>query len=599
MTEMTYTAHTLYRRVLQEARPYWTFILGKLGLSLLSTPLTLLAPLPLKIVVDSVLGDEPLPGWLQPLAPAHVVGSDRTLLAVTIGLVVVIALLTQLRVLASTVLSTYTGEKLVLDFRSRIFRHAQRLSLMHHDAKGASDSTYRIQYDAPAIQWIAIDGIIPFITSTVKLAAMIYVTSRINTQLALLALAVTPLLYLLSRTSGNRLRSEWRDVKVIDSSVMAVVQEVIGSVRVVKAFGQEDHEQRRFTDEASKSVRAKVRLSLLEGGLGLLIGLTTAAGTAAILYVGVGQVQSGVISLGDLLLVMGYLTQLYKPLETMSQKVADLQSSLSSAERAFTLLDEEPDVPEKPQARRLPRARGAVRFDDVSFGYDQDNLVLQNVSFAIKAGTRLGIAGTTGAGKTTLVSLLTRFYDPTSGRILLDGVDLRDYRLADLRNQFAIVLQEPVLFSTSIGENIAYARPGASHEDIVAAARAAHAHDFVVDLSEGYDTRVGERGMRLSGGERQRISLARAFLKDAPILILDEPTSSVDVHTEELIIDAMMTLMRERTTLMIAHRLSTLEHCDAQLVIEQGIIEYDESPNGSGPPPVMDTVGTARWVRPR
>jgi ATP-binding cassette subfamily B protein len=269
-------------------------------------------------------------------------------------------------------------------------------------------------------------------------------------------------------------------------------------------------------------------------------------------------------------MVIAYLTQLYGPLNAIGDKIISLQPYVASIKRAFELLDEVPDVAERPQARPLKRATGAIEFRGVGFAYEGQNLVLDGISFAIEAGTRLGIAGRTGAGKSTLMSLLMRFYDPNRGQILLDGVDLRDYKLAELRNQFAIVMQEPVLFSTSIAENIAYARPGASFQDIVAAAKVANAHDFIVALPDGYDTLVGERGLRLSGGERQRIALARAFLKDAPILILDEPTSAIDVATEALIMEAMQRVMAGRTTLMIAHRLSTLEVCDARLVIEHG-----------------------------
>jgi ATP-binding cassette, subfamily B, bacterial len=268
--------------------------------------------------------------------------------------------------------------------------------------------------------------------------------------------------------------------------------------------------------------------------------------------------------------VMSYLAQLYAPLQTISRGAATLQSSLASAERAFLLLDEAPDVVERQNARAVSRVSGSVAFHNVSFTYDNGPPVLREVSFEIRPGTHLGIIGMTGAGKTTLVSLLNRFYDPTVGQILLDGVDLRDYKLADLRNQFAIVLQEPVLFSTSIAENIAYARPDASMEEIIEAAQAANAHQFIVNLPNGYDTLVGERGMRVSGGERQRVSLARAFLKDAPILILDEPTSSVDRQTETVIIEAMERLMHGRTTFIITHRLSALKYCDELLRIENG-----------------------------
>jgi ATP-binding cassette subfamily B protein len=491
-------------------------------------------------------------------------------LVLAAGLVVVVALLSQLQELGSSLLRAYTGERLVLGFRARLFRHVQRLSLSYHDAKGTSDSTYRIQYDAPSIQYIAIDGVIPFVSAVCTVAGMIYVTARIDWQLALIALSVSPVLLLISRVYRPRLRTQSKEVKQLESSALAVVQEILAAIRVVKAFGQEEREQERFVRRSGEGVRARIRLALAEGSYSLLVALTTAVGAAAVLFIGMRHVQSGVLTLGELLLVMGYLSQLYAPLRTIGRKAASLQSHLASAERAFSVLDEAPDVLERPNARPLARASGAVAFRDVSFAYGDDRPVLHDVSFEIGPGTRLGIAGTTGAGKTTLVSLLVRFYDPTAGQILLDGVDLRNYRVTDLRNQFAIVLQEAVLFSTTIAENIAYARPGASGRDIVAAAKAANAHDFISRLPRGYETQVGERGLALSGGERQRIALARAFLKDAPILILDEPTSSVDLGTEAGIIEAMEQLMRGRTSIMIAHRLNILANCDARLQIEHG-----------------------------
>jgi ATP-binding cassette, subfamily B, bacterial len=348
------------------------------------------------------------------------------------------------------------------------------------------------------------------------------------------------------------------------------VQEVLTGLRVVKAFGREDREQERFVGRAGEGTRKRIRIAVIDGLFTMAVGLTTAVGTAAVLYVGLRRVESGRITLGDLVLIMGYLAQLYVPVSYISKSLSLLQTALASAERAFSVLEERHDVLERPGARALKRAAGAVEFDRVSFSYDARDPVLQDVSFAVPAGSRLGIAGVTGAGKTTLTNLLMRFYDPTAGRILLDGIDIRDYKVADLRNQFAIVLQEPVLFSTSIAENIAYARPSARDEEIVAAARAANVHEFIAGLPDGYATLVGERGMRLSGGERQRVSLARAFLKDAPILILDEPTSAVDVKTEAEIIRAMERLMADRTAIMIAHRLSTLESCQYRMELDGG-----------------------------
>jgi ATP-binding cassette subfamily B protein len=560
----------LFQRLLRLARPYWPHIGILFLLGLLSAPLALLTPLPLKIAVDSAIGSRPLPRFLDVLLPDAATRSDGTVLVLAVGLAMAVALLTGLLELVRSVLSVYTGEKLILGLRTRLFRHAQRLSLLYHDSRGATDSAYRIQYDAQSIHWIMTDSIPSLAAAVVTLAGMVYVTFLIDWLLALVAMTVSPFLFVSAWAYGRRLRPRWIKVKQLDSSALSVVQEVLGSLRVVQAFGQETREGERFVRRSGESVQNRIRVAFIEGGFSLLIALITAAGTAAVLFIGVRHVRSGTLTLGDLLLVMGYLASLYAPLNQLSESKATLQDWLASAERAFALLDEVPDVIERPQARALAHASGAVVFNDVSFAYRKNHPVLRNVSFEVDPGTRVGISGRTGAGKTTLMSLLTRFYDPTAGQVLLDGVDVRDYRVADLRNQFAIVLQEPVLFSTSIGENIAYARPGASEEEIVEAAKAANAHEFIVGLPRGYESRVGERGMSLSGGERQRIALARAFLKDAPVLILDEPTSSVDTETEAAIMETMERLMCGRTTFMIAHRLGTLEDCDARLEIEDG-----------------------------
>jgi ATP-binding cassette subfamily B protein len=560
----------LFARVIGETRRYWPHVLGLFLMGLLSTPLTLLSPVPLKIAVDSVLGTDPVPAILGPIVPSSVEASPGRLLVFAAVLVVVVALLVQLHNVAVSYLRSYTSEKVVLEFRGRLFRHAQRLSLAYHDRTGTSDAIYRIQYDTNAIQYIAIDGIIPFVSAAVTVGAMFWVSARIDLQLALLAVAIAPFLVLYTVVYRKHVRPKYSQLARIESSGLSVVQEVLTSLRVVKAFGQEDREQERFVRHYERGLVARLQLLLAEGGLRTLTGLTTAAATAAVLFVGVRHVQAGILTLGDLLLVMAYLAQLHQPITTMSSRAAGLQSHLAGAERAMALLDRIPDVVDRPNAKRIQRARGDLVFRDVSFAYPDGPPVLENVSFEVAAGTRLGIAGQTGIGKSTLVSLATRFYDPSEGTILLDGADLRDYRLGDLRDQFGIVLQDSVLFTTTVAENIAYAKPDASPEQIEAAARAANAHDFISRLDKGYDTLVGERGMTLSGGERQRIALARAFLKDAPVLILDEPTSSVDTGTEALIMDAMTRLMRGRTTIMIAHRLSTLAECDQFLLLERG-----------------------------
>jgi ATP-binding cassette, subfamily B, bacterial len=577
--------HT-YRRVASETRGFRGQIALLLLLGALSSGLVLLVPVPLKVAVDSVLGSEPVPGWLAAVLPDAATGSDSALLLTLAILFVLVMLVMHVAELGFLVLSSYTGQRLSLTFRSKLFGHVQRLSSAYHDERGTLDSNYRIQWDAPAVQYIAVDAAIPLVTAALTVTGMVVVTFVIDWQLAVVALTITPVLIALLRVYGSALRRQWHEAKALESSAFSVVHEALGALRVVKAFGGEERETARFVNRSSESVRANVRVSLTEGLLTVAVGLTLGIGTALVLYIGVSRVEARSLTLGELLLVMTYLTQLYEPLRTIAKKIGDLQESAASAERVFAVLNRAPELADRPGARRLRRAVGAVELRDVSFGYDDKRAVLEEISLEVRPGTSLGIAGTTGAGKTTLIGLLTRFYDPTSGEVLLDGVDLRDYRLRDLRNQFAIVLQEPLLFSTSIAENIRYGRLDASHEEVVAAAEAAKAHDFIRRLPDDYATLVGERGMRLSGGERQRIALARAFLKDAPVLILDEPTSSVDIHTEAVIMEAMRRLMSGRTTFMIAHRLGTLDYCDARIALSGGRVrdvqKAASAPAGAG-----------------
>jgi ATP-binding cassette subfamily B protein len=578
MTQHDHSDIAILRRLLEQARPYWGHLAAIFTIDLLATPLALLTPLPLMLAVDSIIGSEPLPRFLALITPDFVTQSKGSMLALIALLVILFALLTQIQKLGGWLLQTYTGERLALAFRGLLLRHAQRLSLTYHDTKGTSDSIYRIQYDAPAIQWVVIYGLTPFVTASFTLLGMIFVTAQLDWQLALIALAVSPVLFLLTQVFRRRLRGQWRDVKRLETSALSIIQEVLGALRVVKAYGQEDREHGRFLHRSREGLWARIRVVVGEGAFNLSVGLTIALGTAAVLYVGATHVQAGILTLGQLLLVMAYLAQLYQPLQTLGQQVTKLQGGLASAERAYALLDEASDVVDRPDAQPLDRAKGAVEFDNVSFSYDGTTPVLSNISFRVPAGAQVGIKGRTGSGKSTLMNLLMRFYDPSAGRIRLDEIDLRDYRLADLRDQFAIVLQDPLLLSSSIAENIAYARSDASEAEIIEAARAANADEFIRELPQGYDTQVGERGLRLSGGQRQRIALARAFLKDAPILILDEPTSAVDVKTEAAIMEAMERLMEGRTTFMIAHRLSTLEHCDFSLVLDHGHLMESTTP---------------------
>jgi ATP-binding cassette subfamily B protein len=554
-------------RILSESEPCAGLLALISLLSLLSLPLTLLYPLPLKIVVDSVLGQKKLPGFMRSVFPVH---SNAAALGFAVALLLAIAVIVNLQGLASWWLQTYAGEKLVWDFRARLLNHVQRLPLYFHDRYGATDSVYRIQHDAPAIQYVIIQGLIPWVTALLTLLAMIYVTLQIDASLALVSLGIVPILLLLTIASSRTVRLRSQAIKDLDSSAMSVIQEVLGCIRVIKAFGQEDQEHERFVRRSTKRVSGQLRLALVQAVFNMFIGLTIAGGTAASLYIGVRHVRSGALTIGSLLVVMAYIAQLYQPLQALTNKTSDLQSWMTSMERCFVLMDYAPEIAENPGARPLPRARGEFEFRNVSFEYGGSGRGLHGISFTVPSGSRVGIVGSTGAGKTTLLNLIMRFYDPTQGQVLLDGVDLRDYRISDLRRQFAVVLQEPVLFDASLAENIAYGKKTASDDEIVAAAKSACAHDFIVKMPRGYETLAGERGSGLSGGERQRISLARAFLRDSPVLILDEPTSSVDIHTESEILSATATLMQGRTTFMIAHRLETLRSSNIILVLEQG-----------------------------
>lgn len=557
-------------RLMKEARPYNWHLCVLLLLDLLATPLAMLSPLAMKVVVDSVLDDQPLPIFLGWVLPSSMQSSPQALLVFAALLLIAVTALIQIQRMAESLLGTYVGGRITLDFRSKLFWSAQQLSLAFHDLKGVTHSLFRVQYDSMAIRWVAIDGLISISSALVGLLAMIAVISLINPTLAAVALIVVPLLAYLIVSYRRPLRRGWDRQLELSNQAMGVINEVFSALRVVKAFSQEEQERSRFVSKAGQSLRAQVKVTLLQDSFGVMTGVITAIGTGTVLYVGTQAILSGEMTMGDLLVVMAYLALLYGPLQVIGQQSAELQNSLAAATRAFEILDERADVPEARHPRRIERAKGEFCVQGLDFGYEPGHNVLQHTSFVVPAGAKVGIAGETGAGKTTLISLLLRFFDPTDGRILLDGIDLRDYQLADLRRQYGVVLQEPVLFSTTIADNIAYGRKPRSEDEIIEAAKRANAHEFIQALPNGYDTLVGERGMRLSGGQRQRVSIARAFLRDAPILLLDEPTSSVDPKTENAIMDAMARLMEGRTTFLIAHRMSTLEHCDLLFEVKDG-----------------------------
>lgn len=560
----------VWRLLWRETRGYRPAVSVLLLLEVLAVPLALLAPVPLAIAVDSGISSEPVPSWLEAITPSVATSSTKAIALTAAMLLGVIALLEQIRMVTFWLLATWTGQELLIRLRGRLFRHSQRMSLSHHDRRGTSDATFRIQNDAEAVQRLVTDGLSPIVKSVLMLVAMIWVTTRIDPLIALVALCAIPPLLLVFRAYQHRLRSGWSEVKSNESSAMAVLQEVLGSLRVVKAFGGEHRELRRYKGRARQTMQGYLRQAALESSMWLAIGMTVAVCSALVLYIGVLHVQSGQLTVGDLVVVFAYAAMISAPLEALARHAGELQMSLASAERAYDLLGQPHDVEELPDARRIRRLVGKVEFQDVTFRYGTTGGGVEAASFVVKPGACVGLSGTTGSGKTTLMNLLIRFYDPEQGCVLIDDVDIRHYAVADYRNQFAIVPQEPMLFSTTIGENIAYAYPTASREDVENAARAAEAHEFITKLPDGYNTLIGEQGHTLSGGQRQRLSIARAFLKDAPMLVLDEPTSAVDIATEERIMTAVRRLVGGRTTFLISHRPSVLDLCDTVLAVEHG-----------------------------
>ena len=582
----------MLRRAFNDLRTYLWPLTVLLVLSLLAVPITLITPVPIKLLVDSVVGTQPLPGYLAIFIGSQTSKGLITWLAISILLAA--AVLTYLQNLVSVWFSNKIGNRMTLDVRSRLFRQMQRLSVTYHDTMGAADSAYRTLNDAPMLRSFGIDSLISLTVSILTLGAMILVMIYLDWQLAAIALLVSPLMFLLTLLFRPRIRAGWRKYRASESAAMAVAQESLGASRLVKSYGQEGRKSEELVSQYSDSLQAALSVQVNSAIYSLLVGIVTATGLAGVLFVGIGHVEAGTfgLTLGSLLVVNFYVTQLYTPLRNVGQSILDIQMSLTGIERYHSVLDEKPDVPEAPNALSLSRAKGRVAFQHVSFAYVKGRPVLHDISFELPEGSRLGVVGPTGSGKTTLSSLLFRLFDPATGIISLDEIDLKSYKVADLRGQFAVVHQETVLFSTTVAENIRFARPNASMNEVISAARAANAHDFITNLPQGYSTLVGERGMKLSGGERQRISLARAFLKNAPILILDEPTSSLDVHTERAILDTIQDLMEGRTTLMIAHRPSTLRNCNMILVLEDGRVrqlttDVDSILSGMTAPPMQ------------
>jgi ATP-binding cassette, subfamily B, bacterial len=540
-------------------------VAAMLALMVVSAVAALADPWPLALLVDDVLGNHNPPGPVVALVGRS--QSHLIVFAVVAGFVV--TLLIHVIAVANEYVTTKLDQNVALDFRSDLFAHCQRLSQGFHDDRTTGDSMYRINFEAKAVGQMSV-ALPPLAQSVLTLLGMFIIAFRLDPTLALISLVAVPFVSYSTSFYGKHIEPRLISVRALESRSLTIVNDTFNMLRVICAFNREDHEHKLFRQQGEDAVNARVNITVRQTLFSLAVALSTAAGIALILGFGANDVLHHRLTAGQLLVVLAYVHAIYGPLSTISATLAHFQESLIGIRYAHELLEVQPDVTDLPGAKPLDRARGDIEFRDVHYAYKGRDAALQRVSFHVSAGEVVGIVGPTGAGKSTLVSLLPRFLDPAQGTVLLDGHDLRSLTVASVRDQVSLVQQEPLLFPRSIAENIRYGRLDATDEDVIEAARAANAHDFIAALPQGYATQLGERGAKISGGERQRIAMARAFLKDAPVLILDEPTSSIDSRTEAVILDALELLMQGRTTLIVAHRLSTLRRADRILVINAG-----------------------------
>lgn len=570
-------------RALQFFRPDRKRIALAGALLLLVSLVNALKPWPLALIVDGVFGTQALPAWLANSSKAHQIG---VLSLILLGLYLAHAILSGVQ----NYLLIRIGLRGLLVVRERIFHWLQRLSLRFHQGTRAGDILYRATWDTYAFQTLFQQGLFGVATSLLSLSFMLVVMFRLNTVLTLVVLLFAVPLLLTMKILGQRMNQRSRAAHQADSQVASLIQQTLAALPLIQSSNREAHEEKRFSTHAREAFaqrRAQHASEVLyRGTIAAIFGVAM----ATITWLGAQRVLTQQLTIGELLIFVAYLGQLYEPLNQLSQAGTTTADARASAERVFEILDTAEEVREKPDARPAvsPEAkpapassvvvRGNLTFENVAFAYDSNREILHDLSFSIAAGERVAIIGPSGAGKTTLLQLLPRFYDPTGGAVKLEGADLRDLKLADLRRCVSLVLQEPLLLPASITENIAYARPEATRAEIEAAAIAAHADDFIRKLPQGYDTMVGEGASRLSVGERQRINLARAFLKNAPILLLDEPTSALDRESELAVVAGLEKLMRGRTTLVVAHRLSTLRSVDRILVLENGRLSESGTP---------------------
>ncbi len=559
---------SIYRRVLRYYRPFLGQTIFGLSLTLVGIGLNLLKPWPFKIIVDDFLraGAAIRPDW-------------RTWVLLLCLALIGIQFLWGIINWITNYLFVKIGLQALLKLRTDLYAYLQSLSLKYHDARRSSDSSFRVAYDSQSIQTIYNKGFTNIFASVITLIGTFVIMLRLDWQLTLVSLGIVPLVVGAIYLFAHRIRRESTSIQEQESAVLAQAQEGLSSIRMVHAFGREDFEVRQFQQQARQSLQANLRLTLTNVNSALVISTLMVVGTAVMYYIGTLHVLTGTLTLGSLLVFSAYLLMLYQPLESLTYTAWAMEGATAGAKRCFEVLDRQDDVVDSPNAVAISSANGAIAFQSVSFAYAGDRQVLRNIDLRIEPNQIIGLVGGTGVGKSTLLSLVPRFYDPSSGSVMLDDRDVHEITKKSLRAQIAIVLQDTLLFSTTVRENIAYGRPDATEQEVIEAARRAQADEFIREMPQGYGSLVGERGGHLSVGQRQRIGIARAFLKNAPILLLDEPTSALDPATESAIMETIKELMRGRTTLIATHRLATIHNLDQIIVLDHGrIIEQGRGP---------------------
>jgi ATP-binding cassette subfamily B protein len=529
----------------------------------------LLEPWPLKIVFDYVFGSKRMPEWLAGVVSW--LGTDRlSILNFAVLAVIAIAIFGAVSSYFEKYLTTSVGQWVMHDLRRVLYSHIQRLSLSYHDQKRTGDLISRVTSDIDAVQSLISNVMLGVLVNVLTLVGMVLVMFYLNWEFTLIALLVAPGLFLVVYHYTDRIKKASRAMRRKEGEVVSVLEEVLSSIRVVKAFAREDYEQRRFEQESRESVEAALQARNVKAKLPPIVEIIVACGTCLVLWYGARLVLTGSLTSGELLVFLLYLGKMYKPMRELSKMTDTISKASVGWERIREVLENEMQVRDLPGAKPAPGFKGKIEFDHVQFSYESNQPVIRDLSLKIEPGQLAALVGPTGAGKTTIVSLLPRFYDISSGEIRIDGIDIRRFKIKSLRQQISFVLQESLLFRAPVWQNIAYGKPEADRDEIIRAAKLAYADEFIEQMPDGYDTMIGERGVTLSGGQRQRITIARAVIRDAPILILDEPSSGLDPAAEKLVFDALANLMAGRTSIVIAHRLATVRRADVIFVIDEG-----------------------------